>query len=95
MSQFDGLLNIAKTKKIDKKEKPKKAEKVPPTPPLPKKNDDAKPLGKSRNGSFVQTSIYIKRDTQIGIKSKLLTDKKKRDFSDLVEELLSSWLNKN
>jgi hypothetical protein len=95
MSQFDGLLEIAKPKKTDKKEKPKKAEKVPPTPPPERKNDDAKPLGKSRDEHFTQTSIYIKRDTQIGIKSKLLTDKKKRDFSDLVEELLSSWLNKN
>lgn len=94
MSQFDGLLDLKKEKKVAKKEKPKVTKKR--LLPTPKKKDKQKneALGKSANQDYTQTSIYIKKDTQISVKSTLLTDTKKRDFSDLVEQLLTEWLNK-
>jgi glucan-binding YG repeat protein len=97
MSQFDGLLDLKKGIKPKPSKKPKTVKKNKTTPPLPKKKNKEISVGKSNKDSeFVQTSIYVKKDTQISVKAELLTDHKKRDFSDLVQELLDGWLkNKN
>lgn len=98
MSQFDGLLEVKTKKKTTEKKQQgssQKKKRTPvSTPPPVEKKEETKQPGKSKNPDFVQTSIYIKKDTQISVKSKLLTDQKNRDFSDLVEELLSEWLSK-
>jgi hypothetical protein len=93
MSQFDGLLDIKTKEKRERGSSQKREKKTLPTPPPAEKKRDDKQPGKSKNPEFVQTSIYIKKETQISVKSQLLTDQKNRDFSELVEELLSDWLS--
>ncbi len=98
MSQFDGLLNLKERKQTPEKLKPKQIKKEKPASPPPSKkkfpenSDKTKKLGKSADEDFIQTSIYIKKQTQVSVKTALLSDGEKRDFSDLVEQLLADWI---
>lgn len=56
---------------------------------------ELQPIAKSRNSEFEQTLIYLKKDTKKEVKKSLMDDLNKKDFSDLVEELLTQWLTKN
>lgn len=59
--------------------------------PVPEK---VKQIAKSRNADYAQVLTYIRRNTHKEIKKVLIDDPQNRDLSDLVEELLSSWLNR-
>lgn len=52
-----------------------------------------KAVGKRTDPNFKQVGAYIKRDTYLQIQ-KLLLEQPDKDFSDLVEELLTAYLNK-
>ncbi len=52
-----------------------------------------RPPGKRRHPDFEQVTAYIRKDTHHQVKLALLRELKGRQFSDLVEELLSTWLN--
>lgn len=105
MSQFDGLLDIKTGKKLPPQ--PAKTKTVskpiaaPPPMPTYKETDrqrtmtPVKELAKSKHTDYVQTSIYIKKETQTKVKRALLIDERNRDFSELVEELISDWAGKN
>lgn len=51
-----------------------------------------RPRGKRSDDGHVQVTAYIRRDTHLDVKAALLRDSKGRDFSDLVEELMTKWL---
>lgn len=51
-----------------------------------------RPNAKRSDPDFVQTTAYIRKDTHRDVKIALLHDDQKREFSQLVEELLSNWL---
>jgi hypothetical protein len=51
--------------------------------------------GKSSNADYTQVLSYIKRDTHRAVKKALFDDLQNRDLSELVEELLTGWLEKN
>ena len=55
--------------------------------------------GKSANPRYMQVSGYIPREvyanTQIGLQKESIKTGKKRDFSDLLEELLTAWNERN
>ncbi len=51
-----------------------------------------RPPGKRRHPDFEQVTAYIRKDTHHQVKLALLRELKGRQFSDLVEELLSTWL---
>ena len=53
-----------------------------------------KPLAKSKDPQFIQGNFYIRKTTHAQVKIKLLQDGGDKDLSDLVEELLTSWLAK-
>ena len=105
MSQFDGLLGI----KTDKKSEPQRAKTKtvsrpiadPPLIAAPEKSNHqpttapVKETAKSKHADYVQTSVYIKKETQTRVKRALLIDEQNRDFSELVEELISDWAAKN
>ena len=95
MSQFDALkeLTAPKKKKTQRKGSPAKKKTSTPLPTVASKQPD-KPPAKSRDENYLQTGIYIKKETPIAVKKALLDDTKGRDFSDLVEELLSQWISK-
>ena len=48
--------------------------------------------GKKSNADFEQVTAYVRKDTYRDVKIKLLRGAKKQDFSDLVEDLLSKWV---
>jgi hypothetical protein len=95
MSQFDVLLDIKPDKKTPPKLKPKVAEKAVVIPQPMKQTLPSKQTAKSKHTDYVQTSVYIKKRTQTAVKKILLDDIQNRDFSELVEELLSAWAQKN
>ena len=50
-------------------------------------------VGKRSDGDYKQVSAYIRKDTHQQVKIALLREE--REFSELVEELLSGWLQAN
>jgi len=95
MSQFDGLLDIKTDKKTPQKPKPKIAQKVIANPPPEIQMPPVKQLAKSKHTDYIQTSVYVKKETLTMVKRALLVDTKNRDFSELVEELILGWASKN
>ena len=51
-----------------------------------------KSSGKRADPTYKQVGAYVKKDTYLKIQ-KLLLDKPDKDFSDLVQELLSTYLD--
>lgn len=51
-----------------------------------------RPTGKRSDGEHVQVTAYIRKETHRLTKMALLQEQKDRDFSELVEELLTKWL---
>ena len=52
-----------------------------------------RPPGKKSNPDYTQVTVYLRKDTHIAAK-KLLLDEG-REFSDLVDDLVSRWLEKS
>ena len=52
-----------------------------------------KTKGKRSDPDYEQVSAYIRKETYRNVKIALLQEEEKRDFSDLVEALLSEWLS--
>lgn len=50
--------------------------------------------GKRSSAEYHQVNVYLKKETSNGAKIALLKNKDERDFSELIEELLSAWLAK-
>lgn len=48
--------------------------------------------GKRSNPDFEQVGVYLRKDTHHAAKMALLQARDGRDLSDVVEELLTSWL---
>lgn len=91
---FDDVL---KGSKASKKNKVVKAKEVEPTATKTKDREVTAPkkrksTGKRTDPTYKQVGAYIKKDTYLQIQ-KLLLDKPDKDFSDLVQELLSGYLD--
>jgi hypothetical protein len=48
--------------------------------------------GKRSSANYHQVNVYLKKETSNGAKIALLKNKDERDFSELMEDLLSTWL---
>jgi hypothetical protein len=48
--------------------------------------------GKSADPAYTKLTAYIRKDTHQAVKIRLLQEGQGREFSELVEELLSGWL---
>ena len=81
---FDDALKQAK--KASTKTKEQKVEKVEEVKPKKRKSS-----GKRTDPDFKQVGAYIRKDTYLQIQ-KLLLEQPDKDFSDLVEELLTDYL---
>lgn len=64
----------------------------PVAEPEPGSRKRGRPSGKRSDPKVVQVTAYIKKDTHTAVKIALLKEGKKRQFSELVEELLSAWI---
>lgn len=58
----------------------------------PQKRKPRASQGKRTNPDFKQVGAYVRKDTYLQIQ-KLLLEQPDRDFSDLVQELLSTYLD--
>ncbi len=101
MSKFSTLANLKKQSPAQPPEtKPVKRR----TAPLPviqaehprtvKHGERAQPatVGKRNNPAYVQRTAYIQKTTDYAVKMKLLQQGGEKEFSELVEELLATWL---
>lgn len=91
-SQFEELFKARNEDKSPAKKKAAKSKREVAAPPPQPETEVALPLAKSKNSDFEQTLIYLKKNTKKEVKKVLLDDALSRDFSDLVGELLSQWL---
>ena len=94
-SQFAELFKVRNEAKLPTKKKTDKTKKatVSSLPP-PAELSETPAIAKSKNSEFEQALIYLKKTTKKEVKKSLLDDPSGRNFSDLVEELLSLWLEK-
>lgn len=85
MSKFDKILSSAKGG--DKTSAKKPAQGSDSTA-----RRRGRPTGKRSDPDFEQTTAYIRKDTHRSVKIALLEEGEGREYSELVEELLSKWL---
>lgn len=64
---------------------------APPVPTFPEKKP-GRPPGKRSDPGYVQVTAYIPSDLHHNVKLELLQERKGREFSELVGELLTAWL---
>jgi hypothetical protein len=62
-------------------------------PPVESKRR-GRPRGKRSDPDFDQTTAYIRKDTYKAVRIALLEEGEGREYSELVEEVLSDWLKK-
>lgn len=89
-SKFKGLLDAAKGREPEEQEpevnQPQLLEEAEQSPKR------GRPLGKRSHPNYEQVTAYIKKDTYQEIKISLLREGQKREFSELIQELLEDWL---
>ena len=90
MSKFKGLLDAAKGREPEKQ----KAEVNQPqiVAELEQSPKRGRPKGKRSHPNYEQVTAYIRKDTYQEIKIALLREGQKREFSELIQELLEDWL---
>lgn len=102
MSKFRGVLDAARGREQEEeKDAPaitagarkgprKKTSASPPATAI--KRGRGRPTGKRSDPDFEQVTSYIRKQTYADVKIELIKEGQKREFSELVEELLSKWL---
>lgn len=93
MSKFKQLLDAAKSKEYElppTTEVEQQDSKEAVTQPDSKKR--GRPKGKRSDPEYEQVTAYIRKATHTSVKIALLQENQGREFSELVEELLSQWL---
>jgi hypothetical protein len=104
MSRFKGILDSAKHREPepaaapDPIPEPAPAPVAPTPPPSPappvaplSTRKPGRPPGKRSDPGYVQVTAYISGDLHHNVKLALLQERKGREFSELVEELLTGW----
>ena len=84
MTKFSGLLQVTRMRRSN-------AEEVLTEWAAPRRG---RPRGKRSHPEFEQITAYIRKDTHHAVKILLLKNGAK-EFSELVEKLLSDWLKSN
>lgn len=98
MSKFRGVLDAARGREQEEGDAPtaaaRKGTRKKPTssPPSAIKRGRGRPTGKRSDPDFEQVTSYIRRQTYANVKIELIREGQRREFSELVEELLSKWL---
>jgi hypothetical protein len=92
LSKFDSLfeargVGVSPTKKTKNATKGGKAQAAEAEP-----RRRGRPSGKRSDPDYVGFTTYIRKDTHHEVKLALLQEKKGRELSELVEDLLSNWL---
>lgn len=61
-------------------------------PVAPATSGRGRPRGKRSDPDYEQVTAYVKRATYAETKIALIREGEKREFSDLIEHLLTEWL---
>ncbi len=88
-SKFKGLLDAAKSREPEEQEEQVNQPQLVAESEPPKRG---RPKGKRSHPDYEQVTAYIKKDTYQEIKISLLREGQRREFSELVQELLEDWL---
>jgi hypothetical protein len=100
-NKFKDILDVAKGREAEPTSAPPAVASAPTGPPPPSpapsvpaspEKKPGRPPGKRSNPDYVQVTAYIPSDLHHNIKLALLQDRKGQEFSELVEELLETWL---
>jgi hypothetical protein len=59
--------------------------------PTSRQHPEGRPAGKRSDPAYEQVTAYIRKRTHDAVKMALLEEGKRRQFSELVEELLANW----
>ena len=89
-SKFKGLLDAAKGKEPEEQEPEVNQPQI--VAELEQSPKRGRPLGKRSHPNYEQVTAYIKKDTYQEVKITLLREGQKREFSELIQELLEDWL---
>lgn len=93
MSKFDQILDAAKGRdKSSTKKSSKSSQKTERQNDAPAKRRGRPATGKRNDPEFDQTTAYVRKDTYRAVRIALIEEGEERDYSELVEELLSKWL---
>ena len=93
MSKFQSLLDVANGRQAaTRKKKVSSQTESDISSPKALAPRRGRPTGKRSDPDYEQVTAYIKKATHIDIKIALLQDGQGREFSELVEDLLSEWL---
>jgi hypothetical protein len=80
-------------KRLDRATKSASSESATPQRGGRNASGNPKPLAKSADPAYMKFTTYIRKSTHLGVKTRLVS--KEKELSDLVEELLSTWLKQN
>ncbi len=58
----------------------------------PERRSTRVPGGKKNNPAYTQTTAYVKNEVYGEVRNRLIKQRSKQDYSELVEELLQQWL---
>ena len=89
-SRFSGVLN--RVTPMPDEADVVEPEPVSPTPvPAPAPPKMGRPPGKKTNPEYTQVTVYLRKDVHRQAKKLLIDDG--REFSELVDELVSTWIS--
>ncbi len=101
MSKFSALANLKQQPPAQRPEtKPAIQKEQPERRPIIATQHTEKPVrkpqpatvGKYKNPAYVQRTAYIRKTTDRAVKLKLLEQGGEKEFSELIEELLATWV---
>jgi hypothetical protein len=100
MSKFSALATLKQQPPVQPQKSTPAVPKEQPKPVRVEQSTGAKPgaqpqpasVGKYKNPAYVQRTAYIQKTTDYAVKMKLLQQGGEKEFSELVEELLATWL---
>lgn len=93
-NRFKDVMNAAREREQQPQQQPQPhyPPGATPTPPQPRRGRP--PGGKRSNAEYVQISTYVKKETYRRVKIRLLEMEPEGEFGDLVEHLLTRWLQR-
>jgi hypothetical protein len=92
-SKFKGILDLAKGREPEPEPVAAGAPPLaPPSPAPPEAPRRGRPPGKRSDPAYAQVTAYIPEELHRKVKIALLMEAEGREFSQLVEALLSDWL---
>ncbi len=92
MSKFKDILKAAQERDTEESTASPEIKSSPARQPEAKPQMRGRPKGKRSNPDYEQVTAYIRKETYRQTKIALLQQGEVKDFSELIEKLLTEWL---